>query len=107
MLYEVVTGQILLSRRKQFFDLHQNVLLPIMQKIGIRPKLLLITEIGRHGRFLDIYEYKDFADYENLTNQLIEHPDCTLYELEGYNHGDMYMPALGILLKEIRRILSK
>ena len=79
MLYEVVTGQILLSRRKQFFDLHQNVLLPIMQKIGIRPKLLLITEIGRHGRFLDIYEYKDFADYENLTNQLIEHPDLQEY----------------------------
>ena len=39
--------------------------------------------------------------------QLIEHPDCTLYELEGYHHGDMYVPALGILLKEIKRILGK
>jgi len=36
--------------------------------------------------------------------QLIGHTDCTLYELEGYNHGDMYVPALGILLKEVKRL---
>jgi len=39
--------------------------------------------------------------------QLIGHPDCTLYELEGFNHGEMYIPALYILLKEMKRILSK
>lgn len=39
--------------------------------------------------------------------QLIEHPDCTLYELEGFHHGDMYVPALGILLKEVKRLTKK
>lgn len=36
--------------------------------------------------------------------QEINHPDCTLYELEGFHHGNMYVPALFILLSEVRRL---
>lgn len=39
--------------------------------------------------------------------QEVDHPDCTLYELDGFNHGEMFRPALYILLKEINRIIKK
>jgi len=47
----VVSGSILLSKREDFFRLHRDWVLPMMHKIGIRPVLLLMTEIGvlRHG----------------------------------------------------------
>jgi len=38
--------------------------------------------------------------------QEIEHPDSPLYELEGFHHGDMFIPALYILLKEVDRIVD-
>lgn len=72
MLYEVVTGQILLSHRQEFFRLHKEFLLPAMQEIGIIPKMLLLTEVGDYGRFLDIYEYRDFGDYESKTDKLLQ-----------------------------------
>lgn len=81
-VYEVVTGQILLSRRQQFFELHQGFLLPAMKEIGIRPVLLLITELGRYGRFLDVYEYDTLAQYEELTDRLIELPQLEKYYRE-------------------------
>ena len=37
----------------------------------------------------------------------IGHPYVELYELEGYNHGDMAKPAHYILLKSISKISSK
>jgi len=45
-VYEVVSGRILLSKREDFFRLHRDWLLSMMHKIGIRPVLLLMTEIG-------------------------------------------------------------
>jgi len=45
----VVSGSILLSKREDFFRLHRDWLLPMKHKIGIRPVLLLMTEIGRGG----------------------------------------------------------
>lgn len=74
MIFEVVSGQILLSYRLEFYHLHSKVLLPIMKEIGIVPKILLVTEIGRYGRFLDVYEYEDFVDYDRKTSQLLKHP---------------------------------
>lgn len=71
LLYEVVSGQILLSRRQDFFRLHKEFLLPAMERIGIIPCHLLLTEVGEYGRFLDIYAYSDFADYERKTDQLL------------------------------------
>lgn len=78
-VFEVVTGQVLLSQRERFFELHANVLLPIMRDIGITPKLLLITEIGRYGRFLDVYRYENLSEYQRLTDQLLSDPRITPY----------------------------
>jgi hypothetical protein len=50
-VYEVVSGSILLSKREDFFRLHRDWLLPMMHKIGIRPVLLLMTEMGSYGKF--------------------------------------------------------
>lgn len=73
-VYEVVSGEILLSSRGEFFKLHDSVLLPIMKEIGIKPLLLLITEIGRYGRFIDIYCYESYNKYFELTDKLLSHP---------------------------------
>lgn len=81
-IYEVVSGQILLSRRQDFFRLHKGTLLPIMREIGIRPIVLLFTEVGRYGRFLDIYEYEDFADYQEKTDRLLAHERMESYYAE-------------------------
>ncbi|MFC4319506.1 NIPSNAP family protein [Rhizobium alvei] len=70
-VFEVVSGQIRLNRRREFFELHSSVLLPIMLSYDIRPKMLLFTELGRFSRFLDIYEYDSMADYESKTDQLV------------------------------------
>lgn len=39
--------------------------------------------------------------------KLLNHPDVHLYELDGYNHGDMAVPAHPILKKHIHRILNR
>ncbi|MBD5356079.1 MAG: alpha/beta hydrolase [Bacteroides sp.] len=38
---------------------------------------------------------------------LTGHPDVKIFKLDGYNHGDMAVPAHHILLHEIDRILSQ
>jgi hypothetical protein len=63
-------------------DLHSGTLLPIMRKIGIHPTLMLVTELGRFGRFLDVYRYQNLAEYERLTDELIRHPDLSDYYAE-------------------------
>ncbi|MDX2085349.1 MAG: NIPSNAP family protein [Candidatus Melainabacteria bacterium] len=74
-----MTGQILLSKRSEFFRLHSEMLLPMMKEVGIRPLALLITEIGHYGKFLDIYIYSSLADYEQKTNQLLQDPRMAPY----------------------------
>lgn len=39
--------------------------------------------------------------------KLLEHPYVEIYELDGYNHGDMAVPAHHILKNNIHKILSK
>lgn len=39
--------------------------------------------------------------------KLINHPYVYIYELDGYNHGDMAVPAHHILKKHIHKILSE
>lgn len=39
--------------------------------------------------------------------KLLGHPEVYLYELDGYNHGDMAVPAHHILKKHISEILKK
>ena len=38
--------------------------------------------------------------------QVIGHPDTTIMELDGYNHGQMSQPAHPLLLRFIERILK-
>ena len=70
-IFEVVSGQILLSRRREFERLHCDVLLPMMREAGIEPFLLLVIELGVHGRFLDIYRYPSLVEYERRTDALL------------------------------------
>ena len=81
-LYEVVTGRILLSHREKFFHLHSNILLPMMKSVGIEPVIMLITEVGHYGRFLDIYKYRDFGDYGTRTDALLDLPGINDYYRE-------------------------
>ena len=37
----------------------------------------------------------------------VGHPDCKLFELDGFNHGQMDDPAYYLLLKEVKRIMKK
>lgn len=39
--------------------------------------------------------------------QLTGHPDVKIYKIDGYNHGDMAVPAHHILLNEASRILGE
>ncbi len=54
----------------------------MMRKLGIEPQVLLITEIGRYGRFLDIYRFPDLAQYETLTGKLLSEPGMEPYYAE-------------------------
>lgn len=66
------------------------------------PPLLLITgdrELEMLGR------YEENA-YLWRMMQLVEHPDTTIYELDGYNHGQMSEPGHPLLLRFVRRVSS-
>ncbi len=39
--------------------------------------------------------------------KLVGHPDVSIYELDGYNHGDMASPAFHILRDHVTRIINK
>jgi len=70
-IYEIVSGQILLGQHEEFCRLHRDVLLPMMHDAGIEPVLLLVTELGRYLRFLDIYRYPSLADYGKRTDAFL------------------------------------
>ncbi|RVE87078.1 hypothetical protein [Sinorhizobium meliloti] len=90
-IFEVVTGQIRLDSRRRFFELHETFLLPAMKVVGIKPVVLLITEVGEYGRFLDIYEYIDFADYQRKTDALLANEGIEDYyeSIGGCIHGNI------------------
>ena len=67
------------------------------------PPIILITG----DRELELYgRYEENAYFWRML-QIIGHPNVELYELEGYNHGDMALPAHHILLKYISKISSE
>jgi len=66
------------------------------------PPLLLITG-DRKLEMLGRYEENA---YLWRMMQVVGHPDTTLMELDGYNHGQMADPAHPLLLRFIRRILN-
>lgn len=70
MIFEVVSGQILLAKRKEFQKLHLELLMPACNKAGIKLVLCLMTEVGNIGKFIDIYQYNDYQEYDSKTNVL-------------------------------------
>ena len=66
------------------------------------PPLLLITggrELEQRGR------YEENA-YLWRMMRLAGHPDTTLYELEGFNHGQMAVPGHPLLVRFVKRITA-
>ena len=58
-------------------------------------------------RNLELYgRYEETAYFWRLF-QMVGHPDATIYELQGFTHGNMADPAVQILRDNIRRILRK
>lgn len=76
---------------------------PLFHVRNDAPPLLLITgdrELEMLGR------YEENA-YLWRMMQVVEHPDTELYELDGFNHGQMAEPAHPLLLRFVKRISSK
>lgn len=76
---------------------------PLYHVRSAAPPLLLITgdrELEMLGR------YEENA-YLWRMMQVVEHPDTTIFELDGYNHGQMAEPAHPLLLRFVRKIISQ
>lgn len=67
------------------------------------PPLLLITG----DRDLELLGRYEENAYLWRMMQVVEHPDTELFELEGYNHGQMAVPAHPLLLRFVKRINSR
>lgn len=93
----------------------------IRERKGMSPKQPLIDEyaplfhirpdappivIISADRNQELYgRYEETAYFWRMLKE-VGHPDVSLYELDGYDHGDMATPAHAILKKAIRRICS-
>ena len=63
------------------------------------PPLLLITG----DRDLELLGRYEETAYLWRMMQVVEHPDTELFELEGYNHGQMAVPAHPLLLRFVKK----
>ena len=67
------------------------------------PPIVIISA----DRELELYgRYEEQAYFWRML-RLVGHKDVTLYEMQGYNHGDMPHPAYHILKETIKRICEK
>lgn len=67
------------------------------------PPIVIISgdrEMELYGR------YEEQAFFWRML-KLVGHPDVSLYEMQGYSHGDMAVPAFHILKQTIRRLSAK
>ncbi len=67
------------------------------------PPILIITgdrELEMLGR------YEENAYFWRML-KVVDHPDATLFELDGYNHGQMAGPAHPLLLRFVKRISER
>ena len=67
------------------------------------PPLLLITG----DRDLELLGRYEENAYLWRMMQVVDHPDTELFELEGFNHGQMAEPAHPLLLRFVRKISSR
>jgi acetyl esterase/lipase len=91
------------ERELKWDDVRVDHMAPLAHIRKDSPPIILITgdrELELHGR------YEENAYFWRML-QIIGHPYVELYELEGYNHGDMAVPAHHILLKTISKISEK
>lgn len=70
MLFEVVHGEVKISKRDVFRELHRSILLPICREIGIDLELTMMCDVGRFGRFINVYSYNSYQDYETRSGAL-------------------------------------
>ncbi|MCA9058489.1 MAG: alpha/beta hydrolase [Planctomycetaceae bacterium] len=80
-----------------------NELAPLFHIRKDAPPTLLITG-DRELEMLGRYEENAYM-WRML--KVAGHPDVTLYELDGYNHGQMAEPAHPLLLRFIKRVLAE
>lgn len=67
------------------------------------PPMVIISA----DRELELFgRYEEQAYFWRML-KLVGHPDVTLYEMQGYNHGDMPHPAYHILKNHIKRLTSQ
>jgi hypothetical protein len=81
-VYEIVRGQIRLSKREEFFRLHRERLVPMLLEANIEPVLLLCSEIGPYGRFLDVFRYGSLTEYGQKTDAFLSNPRVGSYYKE-------------------------
>ena len=90
-------------RKERGIDGKQPVLDDMAPLYHVRkdsPPLLLITG-DRNLEMLGRYEENA---YMWRMMQVVEHPDTTLHELDGFNHGQMAEPAHPLLIRFVKRI---
>lgn len=58
-------------------------------------------------RELELYGRHEENAYMWRMMKLIGHPRVEIYELDGYNHGDMAVPAFHILINSVNQILNE
>ena len=88
------------ERELKWDDVRVDHMAPLAHIRKDAPPIILITG----DRELELYgRYEENAYFWRMLKS-IGHPYVELYELEGYNHGDMAVPAHHILLKTISKI---
>lgn len=76
---------------------------PLFHVRGDAPSLILITG-DRNLEMLGRYEENA---YMMRMMKVAGHEQTILYELDGFNHGGMAIPAYPLLLNEVKRIVKK
>lgn len=78
-------------------------LAPLFHVRNDSPPMLLITG----DRELEILgRYEENAYFWRMMQE-VKHPDCVLYELDGFNHGQMAEPADPLLLRFVKRVCEQ
>ena len=80
-----------------------DVYAPLYHVRADAPPIVIISG----DRNTELYGRYEEAAYFWRMLKLTGHPDVHIYELQGYDHGAMAVPAVPILKDHIRRILSK
>ncbi|SDB35384.1 Acetyl esterase/lipase [Flavobacteriaceae bacterium MAR_2010_188] len=90
-------------RKEREIDEKQPIIDSLAPLFHVRkdaPPLLLMTG----DRDLELLgRYEEVAYFMRMM-KLVGHENTTLYELDGYDHGGMAVPAFPLLLKEVDRI---